>query len=147
MNNQYHQTAVTMVQNVPDYTTYSYVIYLVITLLTTIWVARTLSKNGKFFLLDAFHGNEKLADSVNHLLVVGFYLINVGYVGRVLRFDTKPTTLSEAIELVSAKIGFILIVLGCMHFFNLFILSRMRKKAIKTQVPTAKPITAATVTA
>ena len=66
-------------------TTYAYLIYLAISIALTIWVARTLHKNGRVFLVDVFHGNEPLADSVNHLLVVGFYLINFGYVSLALK--------------------------------------------------------------
>src|SRR5207245_218979 len=56
----------------------AYIAYLLISLGVTVWVARTLHKNGRVFLIDAFHNNAPLADSVNHLLVVGFYLINIG---------------------------------------------------------------------
>jgi hypothetical protein len=92
-------------------------------------VARTLHKNGRVFLVDAFHGNAELADSVNHLLVVGFYLINIGYVTLALRTYGTLDTLRGAMELVSDKIGIVLLVLGGMHFFNLFIFSRMRKRS------------------
>jgi hypothetical protein len=60
----------------------AYLIYLTISIILTVWVARTLFKNGRVFLVDTFHGHEPLADSVNHLLVVGFYLINLGFVTR-----------------------------------------------------------------
>jgi hypothetical protein len=93
-----------------------YVTYLAISLAVTIWVARTLHHNGRSFLIDAFHSNVALADSVNHLLVVGFYLINIGYVTLAMRTaDTVPTVRS-AIELVCDKLGVVLIVLGIMHF-------------------------------
>src|SRR5262249_23199559 len=58
----------------------TYLIYLLISVALTVWVARTLHKRGAIFLVDAFHGNAELAASVNHLLVVGFYLINIGFV-------------------------------------------------------------------
>src|SRR5580704_6768274 len=106
-----------------------YASYLLISLAVTIWVARTLHKNGRVFLVDAFHGNDELADSVNHLLVVGFYLINIGYVTLALRTYGDLETLRGAIELVSNKIGIVLVVLGAMHFFNLFVFSQMRKRA------------------
>jgi hypothetical protein len=105
-----------------------YVSYLLISLAVTIWVARTLHKNGRVFLVDAFHGNTELADSVNHLLVVGFYLINVGYVTLALKTSTNLNTLRAAIELVSDKIGLVLLVLGGMHFFNLVVFSSLRKR-------------------
>ena len=66
------------------YIVISYIVYLVISVTLTIWVARTLHKNGAIFLVDAFHGNRELAASVNHLLVVGFYLINIGFVALAL---------------------------------------------------------------
>src|SRR6476660_1665021 len=61
-------------------TVWTYLLYLPISVAMTIWVARTLHKNGRIFLVDNFQGNEPLADSVDHLLVVGFYLVNVGFV-------------------------------------------------------------------
>src|SRR5215470_2173398 len=107
----------------------SYLFYLAISVALTVWVARTLHKNGRIFLVDVFHGNEPLADSVNHLLVVGFYLINLGYVSLALKLGYTVQTAQEGIEALSWKIGMVLVVLGGMHFFNLFIFSRMRRRA------------------
>jgi hypothetical protein len=109
---------------------WTYAVYLAISLGVTYWVARTLSKNGRVFLVDAFGGDSGLADSVNHLLVVGFYLINLGYVGNELKFGIRPTDLPGAIEELSSKMGSVLIVLGIMHFFNLFVFTRIRKRAL-----------------
>ena len=106
----------------------TYLVYLAISIALTIWVARTLHKNGRVFLVDVFHGNEALADSVNHLLVVGFYLINFGYVSMALKLGYVVANAEQAIEALSVKIGMVLIVLGGMHFFNLFIFSRMRRR-------------------
>ena len=107
----------------------TYLIYLAVSIALTIWVARTLHKNGRVFLVDVFHGNEALADSVNHLLVVGFYLINFGYVSLALKLGYEVTSAQEGIEALSVKVGMVLLVLGAMHFFNLFIFSRMRRRS------------------
>lgn len=107
----------------------TYLIYLAVSIALTIWVARTLHKNGRVFLVDVFHGNEALADSVNHLLVVGFYLINLGYVSLALKLGYNVDTAQDGIEALSVKVGMVLLVLGGMHFFNLFIFSRMRRRA------------------
>jgi len=109
----------------------SYGLYLIISVAMTVWVARTLSTNGRVFLVDAFAGREDIADSVNHMLVVGFYLINLGYVTLALRFGTKPTNLVEAIEFLSTKIGLVLVVLGAMHFFNVYVITRWGRKAVE----------------
>lgn len=104
----------------------SYLVYLLISITLTVWVARTLHKRGAIFLVDAFQGNAELAASVNHLLVVGFYLINIGFVTLVLKSDATITSSRAAIEMLSDKLGFVLITLGAMHFFNLFVFSRIR---------------------
>src|SRR5215211_4034727 len=106
----------------------TYLLYLAVSIVLTIWVARTLFKNGRVFLVDVFQGNEALADSVNHLLVVGFYLINLGYVSLALRIGYDVTSLREGIEALSWKVGLVLVVLGGMHFFNLYVFSRIRRR-------------------
>src|SRR5689334_23479087 len=106
----------------------SYVVYLIVSVALTVWVARTLHRNGRVFLVDAFRGNEAVADSVNHLLVVGFYLINIGYVTLALKYGDRPRNTQEAIEVLSTKIGLVLVVLGAMHFFNIFNFAKMRRK-------------------
>jgi len=108
---------------------YSYGTYLLISIFLTIWVARTLHRNGRIFLVDAFKGNEPLADSVNHLLVVGFYLINLGYVSLALKQETLPVDLTSAIESVSAKVGWVMVILGGMHFFNIYVFNHLRVAA------------------
>lgn len=108
----------------------TYMLYLTISICLTIWVAKTLFKNGKIFLVDIFHGNKELADSVNNLLLVGFYLINLGYAVYTLQVTRDITNAREIIEMLSLKIGLIILLLGCMHFLNLYIFFTLRKKAI-----------------
>ena len=113
----------------------TYLAYVLISVSLTIWVARTLYKRGAIFLVDAFHGNAELADSVNHLLVVGFYLINIGFVSLALKTADVINTSRAAIELLSDKMGMVLLILGGMHFFNLFVFSRIRKGARAPRAP------------
>ena len=110
------------------YPVWTHLVYLSVSLGVTMWVARTLHKNGRVFLVDAFSGNESLADSVNHLLVVGFYLINIGYVTLAVKYGVKPTNLVESIEFFSTKIGLVLLVLGAMHFLNIWGFSTAKKR-------------------
>ena len=107
-------------------TVITYVIYLALSIALTVWVARTLFKNGRRFLVDVFKGNEGLADSINHLLVVGFYLINLGYISLALKLGYDVANARESIEALSRKVGLVLVVLGVMHFFNLFLFSAIR---------------------
>lgn len=75
-----------------------YAIYLTISIVVTVWVARVLFRRGAVFLLDAFQQNAALAESVNHLLVVGFYLINIGYVTYALQYGDKPDSFQQLVE-------------------------------------------------
>lgn len=107
-----------------------YALYLALSLAVTVWVGRTLFRSGRVFLVDAFGGNKELADSVNHLLVVGFYLINVGYVSLALRYGGHPIDAPQSVEILFTKLGWVLLVLGAMHFFNLYVFSRMRRRSM-----------------
>jgi len=116
-----------------SFTVIAYGLYLPISIVMTVWVARTLHRNGRVFLVAAFRGNEAMADSVNHLLVVGFYLINLGFITTALRFGAKPRDLEGMLEFLSSKLGIVMLVLGAMHFFNLFNLDKMRRKGTRTE--------------
>ena len=113
---------------------WTYLTYVLFSVALTIWVARTLHRNGRIFLVDAFNGNEPLADSVNHLLVVGFYLINFAYATLALKSDDRPADLQGIIETLSVKIGGVLLILGVMHFLNLIVFSKMRARRLEHPV-------------
>ena len=121
------------------YIVQTYAAYLLISIALTVWVARTLHKNGRVFLIDSFGGHTELADSVNQLLVVGFYLINIGFVAFALKESRRPQDLAETIEALSTKVGLVLLVLGFMHFFNLLVFSRMRKRDALRHLPPPLP--------
>lgn len=108
----------------------TYALYLVISIGLTIWVAKTLFKNGKTFLYDIFHGNKELADSVNNLLLVGFYLINLGYAVYTLQIHDDVLNFQQVLEKLSIKIGLIILILGAMHFLNLYIFFKLRNRAL-----------------
>jgi hypothetical protein len=110
-------------------TAITYLLYLAISVALTIWVGRTLYQNGFVFLVDVFKGNEALAHSVNHLLVVGFYLVNFGFVSLHLRLYQDVLDARMTIEALADKVGIVLIVLGAMHFGNLYVFSRIRRRA------------------
>jgi hypothetical protein len=113
----------------------TYLVYVLISAVLTIWVAQTLHRNGRVFLVDVFRGNDKLADSVNHLLVVGFYLVNLGYVSLALKTAEAIPSAERSIEVLSWKVGLVLCVLGAMHFINLITFSSIRRRALLEIAP------------
>ncbi|MFG2056629.1 hypothetical protein ACGFI9_21655 [Micromonospora sp. NPDC048930] len=122
-----------------DVKVWMYLTYLAISIGLTVWVARALSRNGLVFLEDVF-ADKRLADAVNSLLVVGFYLLNLGYVTVAMKEADPVTTTSGALEELSMKVGWVLLVLGALHFFNVFALGRYRRGRLRQQAVGHPPL-------
>ena len=107
----------------------TYVVYLLVAVPLTIWVATTLSHNGRVFLADVFSDKLELADAVNKLLVVGFYLLNLGFVMLYLRGGGGVHDLTGLFEAISVKIGIVMLVLGVIHFINVWVFNSIRRRS------------------
>jgi len=103
-----------------------YIVYLSASAALTVWVGNTLYRNGRVFLVSVFK-EAGLADSVNHLLVVGFYLVNLGAAAILINAGGAPRTFPDMIQETVTRIGVVLLVLGTMHFFNMFVLHLLRR--------------------
>ena len=115
-----------------DHKVWMYLAYLGVSIGLTVWVATTLSRNGLVFLEDVF-ADQKLARAINQLLVMGFYLLNLGYVAVAMRSSATIPDASKALETLSTKVGLVLLVLGVLHFFNVFFLGRYRRGRLRQQ--------------
>jgi hypothetical protein len=117
-----------------------YLIYATAGVGLTVWLARTLSRNGEVFLEDVFADNPRMAAAVNRLLVVGFYLLNLGYALVTLKANRPALTGVEAIETLAVKLGALLLSLGALHFFNLYLFHRIRRRGqLRLAPPPIKP--------
>ena len=121
-----------------DYLVWMYLTYLAISVGLTVWVAGTLSRNGLVFLGEVFD-DKRLAAAVNRLLVVGFYLVNLGYVTVALRYGSDVRTLAGAMEQLSLKVGLVLLVLGALHFLNVLALNRYRRGRLRRDAMAQRP--------
>ncbi|GGX38543.1 hypothetical protein [Streptomyces chryseus] len=124
-----------------DLTVVAYAVYLLISVALTVWVARTLSRNGRIFIASVLRGDEKLADAVNHLLVVGFYLVNLGFVTLYLKAADTVENARGLFEALSVKVGVVLLVLGVMHLGNVWVLNKIRRRSLieREQLPPVPP--------
>lgn len=113
-----------------DYKLLNYALYTVAIAVTTVLVGRSLHRNGRVFLVECFDRNAEMADSVNHLLLVGFYLVNFGALALFLKLETPPISFVSLVEALAFKIGAALAGLGAMHFFNLYNFDNLRAKAL-----------------
>jgi len=129
----------------------AYAIYLPVALLLTFYVAKTLFKNAKVFMLDIFHGKEEIAFATNRLFEIGFYLMNVGFALLILKISVSEynpfETTQKLIETLSYKVGGFSIYLGAMLFFNLLLFFRGRRKANQPKPVAPKPFKVKTATA
>lgn len=114
---------------------WTYAAYLAASGVVTVWVGRTLHRHGRAFLVDVFGEQERVADAVNRLLLVGYYLTNLAFVTLTLRSGLEPADLPAAAEALSGKVGVVLVTLGVMHFFNLAVLTAVRRRAIHAARP------------
>ncbi|ROS24023.1 hypothetical protein [Cellulomonas sp. PhB150] len=116
-------------------TVITYLVYIAVSVALTIWVARTLARNGEVFLVDAFHGDAKVAAATNRLLVVGFYLVNLGFVSLMLRIGQPVTSAQQGIEALASKLGAVALLLGVFHLSNVLVLSRVRRHRVVAAQP------------
>jgi hypothetical protein len=117
-----------------------YLVYAAASLGLTIWLARTLFKNGEVFLEEVFADNPRMATAVNRLLVVGFYLLNLGYAFMTLAADHEVASATAGIETLARKLGSLLLVLGGVHMGNLYVFHRIRRRGqIRLAPPPVRP--------
>lgn len=107
----------------------TYGVYVLLSAFITVYVGHVLHDRGRIFLSDCIRNHNSAVDAVNDLLLVGFYLINAGYVMLTLKYGVKPSSLTESIEFLSTKLGLVLLILGVMHLFNIVVFTRISKRA------------------
>ena len=120
--------------NAASYLVPVYAAYALTSVGLTVGLARTLFRSGAVFLADVFKDNAGMAEAVNRLLVVGFYLLNFGYACLIMKAE-RATDVISAIEILAAKLGLLLLSLGVIHFFNVYLFHRMRRRAQMAVLP------------
>jgi hypothetical protein len=114
-----------------------YVLYAAASIRLIIWLGHTLFRNGAVFLEDVFPDSPGMAQAVNKLLVVGFYLINLGFALLLMQGSTAPDAV-RAVEVLVRKLAVLLLLLGCLHLLNMLVFQRIRHHAQLTR--TAAPL-------
>ncbi|MEO0404104.1 MAG: hypothetical protein AAF193_04470 [Bacteroidota bacterium] len=111
-----------------EYHIYTYIVYIITSVLLTFWVGRALFKNGAVFLKDVYPNQPEFAESVNKLLLTGFYLLNFGFIAYALKYGGSLNNVRDVFEASSKQIGRIILILGTLHFTNLMVFFNIRKK-------------------
>ncbi len=114
-----------------NYNFISYLIYLPITFYITVIVGWILYKKGIVFLNDAFNSNVELASILNKFLLLGYYLLNLGYAAVSIHIFSEINSITQLIEELSKRIGMLIIGLALMHYFNMYTFSHFNKQIQK----------------
>lgn len=105
-----------------------YSIYLLVTGYVTVIVGYGFYKNGIHLIVDLFRGNTEAAGAMNTILLIGYYLVNIGYLA--LSIQTWPVidNATILIDMLYRKVGVILLVLGVLHVNNIVCLHILAKR-------------------
>ena len=112
-----------------SWTLANHLLYVLVCVPVIVAVGRTLARHGEVFLADVFE-DRAVATATNRLLVVGFYLLNVGFVLLYLRAGGRVGSAEGLIESLSLKVGVVLLVLGGLHVLNVKVFSAMRRRHV-----------------
>ena len=115
-----------------------YLVYAAVAVGLVVYLARTLRANGEVFLRDVFEDND-LAGAVNHLLVIGFYLLNLGYALLVYQLRTRYGSLIDAFNQLVGRTALLLLSLGVVHLFNMWVFWRIRARGMGERRQAALP--------
>lgn len=112
----------------PNLIILAYCFYIPVAVFVTYWVGKSLYKNGRVFLELIFRQNVHLVSSVNKLLLTGYYLLNIGYVFILMVQRVSIANTTALLEVLSGRIGLLLLTLGIIHFFNLSVFYFISKR-------------------
>jgi len=107
-----------------------YVIYLLITTFIIIKVGKICYRNGNIYVAQLIPEHEDLCQKTNQVLLIGYYLLNLGYCAMTLISWDKIISYSQLIEIISTKTATIICIIAMLHYFNIFIITKHIQKLI-----------------
>lgn len=108
----------------------AYGIYLVITGFIIFKVGRICYNNGNIYVSALIPDHEDLCHKANQILLVGYYLMNLGYCAMTLISWEKILSFHQLIEVIAIKTAIIIGTIAIMHYINIFVLTKYIQKLI-----------------
>ncbi len=108
----------------------SYSIYLTITAIIIFVVGQILYRNGNVFVSQLVPYHEDLCKKVNKNLLLGYYLLNLGYCAITILSWEKIETLNQLVGIIAYKTSIILFIIGILHYLNIYMITNYLKKLI-----------------
>lgn len=107
-----------------------YTIYLLITIFIIIKVGKICYKNGNIYVAQLIPEHEDLCLKTNQILLIGYYLLNIGYCAMTLISWEKIIFFNQLIEVIAYKSAIIICTIATMHYVNIMVLTKYIKKLI-----------------
>ena len=108
-----------------------YIIYLSITIFIILKVGRICFKNGNIFVSELIPNHIDLCQKINQILLLGYYLLNIGYCAMTLISWEKILSTNQLIEVIAIKTATIIFIISALHYTNIIILTKYIHKLIK----------------
>jgi len=108
-----------------------YFIYLSITILIILKVGKICYENGNIFVSELIPNHADLCQKINQILLLGYYLLNIGYCAMNLISWEKILSINQLIEVIALKTAIIIFIISLMHYTNIIILTKYIHKLIK----------------
>ena len=107
-----------------------YLIYLSLTSIIIIKVGKLCYDNGNIFVSQLIPNHEELCHQINKTLLIGYYLLNLGYCAMTIISWEKIQTTNQLIEIIATKSAINILTIGFMHYINIILLTKYIKKLI-----------------
>lgn len=107
-----------------------YLIYLSLTSVIIIKVGKLCYDNGNIFVSQLIPNHEELCHQINKMLLMGYYLLNLGYCAMTIISWEKIQYINQLIEIIATKSAIIILTIGIMHYINIILLTKYIKKLI-----------------
>jgi hypothetical protein len=120
-----------------NYNISAYIVYLALTVLVIVYVGKLFYRNGRVFILALMKDDAVATDRLNHILLVAYYLFNIGYALVKLRLWQKVENLEMLVSSIASHMSLLIFILASTHYLNMWLIwqfSRSKKSSftIKT---------------
>ncbi len=105
----------------------AYIAFIALMIIIIVYVGRYFYTNGRVFIISLLKGNISVADSINRLLLAGYYLLNIGYAFLKLQNWRKISTLEGWCSSLAINMGTLILILALMHYLNMLAIYYLSK--------------------
>ena len=108
-----------------------YFIYLGITIFIIMKVGKICYRNGNIYVAELIPDHTEICQKINRVLLLAYYLLNIGYCAMTLISWQKILSAAQLIETIGVRTAVIIFIISILHYLNIFILTKYIQKLIK----------------